>query len=48
MCGRSRHDPRFARYPRLPVLRCAGFEPGTAGAGEGEIGPPPSRPEVQE
>lgn len=20
-------DPRYARYPRLPVVRCAGFEP---------------------
>jgi hypothetical protein len=20
-------DPRFDKYPRLPVLRCAGYEP---------------------
>lgn len=26
MCGRSRTDERFAKYPRLPVLACAGFE----------------------
>lgn len=27
LCERSRTDPRFPRYPRLPVLRCAGHEP---------------------
>jgi len=27
LCELSRSDPRFARYPRLPVLACAGFEP---------------------
>ena len=28
LCERSRAEPaRFARYPRLPVLRCPGFEP---------------------
>jgi len=27
-CGLSDTDPRFARYPSLPVARCAGFEPG--------------------
>lgn len=28
LCRRSRTEPdRFPRYPRLPVLRCAGFEP---------------------
>ena len=26
-CGRSDHDPRFARYPRLPMLECPGYEP---------------------
>jgi hypothetical protein len=26
-CDRSRTDPRFPRYPGLPVLRCAGFAP---------------------
>jgi len=26
MCGLSRTDERFAKYPRLPVLTCAGFE----------------------
>ncbi len=27
LCERSTADPRFPRYPTLPVLRCAGFEP---------------------
>lgn len=27
LCERSREDPRFRRYPPLPVLDCAGFEP---------------------
>jgi hypothetical protein len=27
LCERSRSDPAYARYPRLPVLRCAGHEP---------------------
>jgi hypothetical protein len=26
LCERSRTDPRFPRYPRLPVVRCPGFE----------------------
>jgi hypothetical protein len=26
-CGLAETDPRFPRYPPLPVLRCAGFEP---------------------
>jgi len=26
LCGRAAADPRFARYPRLPVLRCPGYE----------------------
>ncbi len=28
MCQRGLTDERFPKYPRLPVLRCAGFEPG--------------------
>ena len=27
LCERSRTDPRFPKYPRLPVRACAGFEP---------------------
>ena len=26
LCERSRADPRFPRYPPLPVLTCQGFE----------------------
>jgi hypothetical protein len=30
LCRRSRSEPeRFPRYPRLPVLRCEGYEPVT-------------------
>jgi hypothetical protein len=41
LCERSRFDPRFPRYPGLPVLACAGFEeaptdPGALDASERE------------
>jgi hypothetical protein len=26
LCERSGTDPRYARYPRLPVLACPGYE----------------------
>jgi hypothetical protein len=26
MCERSKVDERFAKYPRLPVERCPGYE----------------------
>jgi len=26
-CERSKTDPRFAKYPPVPVLRCDGFTP---------------------
>ena len=26
MCRLSATDPRFAKYPRLPVVACAGYE----------------------
>jgi|ERR1700756_620761 hypothetical protein len=29
LCELSKTDPRFARYPRLPVLVCSGYEPRT-------------------
>ena len=38
LCAGSADDPRFAKYPRLPVLRCPGFEPTGERAGEGEPG----------
>jgi hypothetical protein len=31
LCRRSREDPAYPRYPRLPVLECAGYEPVQAG-----------------
>jgi hypothetical protein len=35
LCRRSRTEPdRFPRYPRLPVLRCEGYERGRDGATE--------------
>jgi hypothetical protein len=26
LCERSREDERYPKYPRLPVLRCPGFQ----------------------
>jgi hypothetical protein len=26
LCERSTTDPRFPRYPNLPVVRCSGYE----------------------
>lgn len=28
MCGRAATDPRYAKYPPLPVVRCPGHEAG--------------------
>jgi hypothetical protein len=41
LCGLSRTDPRFARYPRLPVILCDGFR---AGEPEDEAGTEPEEP----
>ncbi len=27
LCQLSRQDSRYARYPRLPVIECKGYEP---------------------
>jgi len=27
LCQLSQSDPNFRKYPRLPVLRCSGYEP---------------------
>lgn len=27
LCQLSEVDPRFPKYPRIPVLRCAGYAP---------------------
>ncbi|MQA00636.1 MAG: hypothetical protein GEU80_15110 [Dehalococcoidia bacterium] len=32
-CGRSDEGARFPRYPRLPVVACAGFEVGETSEG---------------
>ena len=32
LCERSRDDPRYRRYPMLPVLRCDGREAMAQGA----------------
>lgn len=32
LCERSRTDPGYPRYPRLPVRSCAGHEPRDADA----------------
>jgi hypothetical protein len=26
LCERSKTDPRYPKYPRVPVLECPGFE----------------------
>ena len=34
MCERSKDEPEYPKYPRLPVLECAGHEPlPSAGSG---------------
>jgi hypothetical protein len=45
LCERAATDPRFNRYPRLPVLGCPGYER-TAGAddGPGDAEPREGRP----
>lgn len=27
LCERSKTDPNYPRYPRVPVLSCPGYEP---------------------
>lgn len=33
-CERSKTDPKFPKYPTLPVLRCSGYEAISAGLEE--------------
>jgi len=42
-CGRADTDPRFARYPALPVLECIGYEEARADhdLGRGKTGEVP-------
>lgn len=30
LCLRSREDPGYARYPRMPVTSCPGYEPASS------------------
>lgn len=32
MCDLSKTDPRFVKYPRLPVLHCSGYDRDTSPA----------------
>ena len=36
LCRRWKEDDSYPRYPRLPVLRCRGYEAGTASGDERE------------
>ncbi len=38
LCGRSLSEPRFRKYPVLPVVRCHGFEPVDPGPGHSTSG----------
>jgi hypothetical protein len=42
-CGRADTDPRFPRYPALPMLKCIGYEQARADddAGRGKTGEVP-------
>jgi len=35
LCRRSKTDPSFPRYPRIPVTECRGFEASADGAATG-------------
>jgi len=41
LCERSRTDPRFPRYPPMPVVRCSGFEEGPSQEASGGDDPAP-------
>ena len=36
LCQLSETDPRFAKYPRTPLLRCPGYTPAPAPAEEAD------------
>ena len=38
MCGLSTTDPRFPKYPALPVLRCSGYAPDEPAGADGVDG----------
>ncbi len=33
-CALAEHDARFAKYPRLPVMNCIGYEPDVDSGGQ--------------
>lgn len=39
LCLRSRNDSHYPRYPRIPVLACAGHEPRPGEARTGDRAP---------
>ncbi len=41
MCLRSREDPAYPKYPRVPVASCAGFDRRNSGQETGDA--PPSQ-----
>jgi hypothetical protein len=44
LCELNATDPRFPKYPRLPVVACAGFTPGPDGEGDRSLSPSGSEP----
>jgi hypothetical protein len=41
LCQRSVTDPAFPKYPRLPVLRCHGYDPLNEESGKSSQNPKP-------
>jgi hypothetical protein len=41
-CALSARDPRFPKYPRLPVVRCVGFVAADGGESDKPLSPPRS------
>jgi hypothetical protein len=39
LCRRSATDPRFPRYPALPVRTCLGYEPDPVEQADDQVGP---------
>jgi hypothetical protein len=42
LCRLAERDPRFPKYPRLPVLICAGYESSDASQLPSQEPPPPA------
>jgi hypothetical protein len=39
LCTLSEVDPRFPKYPGIPVLRCAGYTPAESATAAGGVSP---------